>query len=136
MEGRKRKKTDADRFRAGSLPCFRRLLSWPARASKGRLQPQSLGRLFLPGGASERLASRHRTSQRFQFRFGFRTLTRAQDQNNGPRSPFLQLMWDHYGIDANGTMNGNMPCRFLMSLSSAVTSSHFSCSASATYRQS
>jgi hypothetical protein len=32
------------------------------------LQSQSLGRLFLPGRASERLASRRRTPQRFGFR--------------------------------------------------------------------
>ena len=30
--------------------------------------------LFLPGGAAERLASRHRVPQRFQFRFGFRLI--------------------------------------------------------------
>ena len=44
------------------------------RHSKGRLQSQSLGRLFLPGGASQRLASRHRMPQRFQVPFGFRLM--------------------------------------------------------------
>ena len=42
------------------LDCF---LGRP-RGSIGRLQAQSLGRLFLPGGTSERLTSRHRTPLR------------------------------------------------------------------------